>query len=142
MRVNLHYVGAASDIWYQEGTKVFGDPIDEYVVEVIAAYFKKPDFSNKSPALTLLSTAIDTPVHLRLDAYRELGEQCLLMASICPNWKRRKVGLGAEYLDKIGASSYDAATTLAAGTSTKQLFNAMAEQFTNIRTYLNRQLYV
>ena len=140
MRLDLHYVQAAADIWYRSGSKVFGPPIDEYVVEVIASHFDKPDLCPESPALRLLTTAVEAPEYMKFEVYRSLGEDCLLLASICPDWKRKKHNLGAEYLDKVGMVSYSAAVNFAAGQQTKQLFTAMTAEFVNVRTFLSSQL--
>lgn len=138
MQLDLHYINAAAEIWYNEGTKIFGPPIDEYVVEVIASHFDK-DICPDSPALRLLTTAVEAPTFVKFEAYRSLGEDCLLLASICPDWKRRH-GLGAEYLDRVGMTSYSAAVNFAAGVETRKLLTAMTEHFTEVRTFLNRRL--
>lgn len=139
MQLDLHYIKAAADIWYSEGSKVFGPPIDEYVVEVIASHFDRPDICPDSPALRLLTTAVEAPEYIKFQTYQTLAEDCLLLASLCPDWKR-KHGLGAEYLDRVGMTSYSAAVNFASGQHTKQLFTVMTDQFVAVRTFLNRRL--
>ena len=139
MRLDLNYISAANEIWYNEGTKVFGPPIDEYIITVLATHLDQPDLCPDSPAIRLLTTAVEAPEYTKFQTYQAIGDDCLLLASICPDWKRRH-GLGAEYLDKIGMTSYHAAVQFAAGQETKRLFAAMTEHFTEVRTFLNHRL--
>ena len=100
------------------------EPIEAYVVMLLADHVDKPNFLPNTFAeafLTIKSTK---------DA-KELGDTCLFVAGVFPNIGERK-GLKRRYYQDIGSTSYE----MVAEAMNPQLFTLLATHFEFLSNFI------
>lgn len=102
--------GAASELWQvlvREGSERSGQALDEmqesYLVFMLLRHQGDAHLLARTQALDFL-TAQQAAFTLRADALRDVGDRCLLIAGLYPEYARRRVGV--EYFIDLGRGAY------------------------------------
>jgi len=98
--------------------------LEAYVVMLLASFVEKPDYlPNSSFAETYL-----TLVQKRSSNIKELGDVCLFVTGVFPEYKNRH-GLDVEYFSSIGSNSYLQIES--------ELFNELGSKFRYVRQFIS-----
>ena len=100
------------------------EPIEAYIVMLLASYVDKPDFLPETFGGALMK--LKTPTEAK-----ELGDTCLFVAGVFPSIGDRK-GISRRYYQDIGSTSYE----MAAGSKHPELFNALAAHFVFLSNFI------
>ena len=100
------------------------EPIEAYVVMLLANFVDKPDFlpDTFGPTFMQLKTS---------DQAKELADTCLFVAGVFPTLGERK-GISRRYYQDIGSSSYE----MVAGVRHPELFNTLATHFNFLSEFI------
>ena len=100
------------------------EPIEAYVVMLLANFVDKPDFlpDTFGPTFMQLKTS---------DQAKELADTCLFVAGVFPTLGERK-GISRRYYQDIGSSSYE----MVAGARHPELFNTLATHFNFLSEFI------
>lgn len=101
--------------------------IECYVVMLLANNMDRPDFV---PAQTLAQAYFKLEYPAGRSA-KELGDTCLFISGVFPNYKKRS-GLNRSYYNQIGSSSYDIASRYIH----PELFGLLASQFEFVAEFI------
>ena len=93
------------------------EPIEAYVVMLLASHVDKPDFLPETFGTTFMQLKTATQA-------KDLGDTCLFVAGVFPSIGERK-GLKRRYYQDIGSTSYE----MVAGARHPELFNTLATHF-------------
>ena len=100
------------------------EPIEVYVVMLLANFVDKPDFLPDTFAQAYLTIKTTSQA-------KDLGDTCLFVAGVFPSIGERK-GLGRRYYQDIGSSSYE----IVAGEKHPELFNTLATHFNFLSDFI------
>ena len=100
------------------------EPIEAYVVMLLASHVDKPDFLPETFGTTFMQLKTANQA-------KELGDTCLFVAGVFPSIGERK-GLKRRYYQDIGSSSYE----MVAGARHPELFNALATHFNFLSEFI------
>ena len=100
------------------------EPIEAYVVMLLASHVEKPDFLPETFGTTFMQLKTSNQA-------KELGDTCLFVAGVFPSIGERK-GLKRRYYQDIGSSSYE----MVAGARHPELFNALATHFNFLSEFI------
>ena len=100
------------------------EPIEAYVVMLLATHVDKPDFLPNTFAETFLT--IKTP-----NEAKALADTCLFVAGVFPNIGERK-GLKRRYYQDIGSTSYG----MVAEVQNPELFSTLATHFNFLSEFI------
>ena len=100
------------------------EPIEAYVVMLLASYVDKPNFLPDTFATAFLT--IKSPREAK-----ELGDTCLFVAGVFPTIGERK-GLNRKYYQDIGSSSYE----IVAECQNPELFNTLSKHFDFLSNFI------
>ena len=100
------------------------EPIEAYVVMLLASHVDKPDFLPETFGTTFMQLKTSNQA-------KELGDTCLFVAGVFPSIGERK-GLKRRYYQDIGSSSYE----MVAGARHPELFNALATHFNFLSEFI------
>jgi hypothetical protein len=100
------------------------EPIEAYVVMLLASHVEKPDFLPETFGTTFMQLKTSNQA-------KELGDTCLFVAGVFPSIGERK-GLKRRYYQDIGSSSYE----MVAGDRHPELFNALATHFNFLSEFI------
>ena len=100
------------------------EPIEAYVVMLLANFVDKPDFlpDTFGPTFMQLKTS---------DQAKELADTCLFVAGVFPTLGERK-GISRRYYQDIGSSSYE----MVAEVRHPELFNTLATHFNFLSEFI------
>ena len=121
------YTSALYDVVKDSSTKNGYDlpePIEAYIVMLLASHVDKPDFLPETFATAYLT--IKTP-----KAAKDLGDTCLFVAGVFPTIGERK-GLKRRYYQDIGSSSYE----MVAEAMHPELFTPLATHFEFLSNFI------
>lgn len=99
------------------------EPIEAYVVMLLASYVDKTDFLPETFAESFLTIKTTTEA-------KELGDTCLFVAGVFPTMGTRK-GLSRRYYQDIGATSYEMASDM-----NTELFPILARHFNFLSNFI------
>ena len=99
------------------------EPIEAYVVMLLASHVDKPNFLPETFASTFLT--IKTPSEAK-----QLGDTCLFVAGVFPGIGERK-GLKRRYYQDIGSTSYEMASEM-----NNELFPTLAKHFNFLSNFI------
>jgi hypothetical protein len=99
------------------------EPIEAYVVMLLANHVDKPNFLPETFASTFLT--IKTPSEAK-----QLGDTCLFVAGVFPSIGERK-GLKRRYYQDIGSTSYEMASEM-----NNELFPTLAKHFNFLSEFI------
>lgn len=109
----------------QQGYELPED-VEVYVVMLLASFVTRADFlPDKSFAQTLLTMKNHRNA-------KDLGDTCLFVTGVFPTYGNKK-GLGVEYYQSIGSSSYSQTAHVLHPT----LFNKLSKHFVFISDFIN-----
>jgi hypothetical protein len=100
------------------------EPIEAYVVMLLASHVEKPDFLPETFGTTFMQLKTSNQA-------KELGDTCLFVAGVFPSIGERK-GLKRRYYQDIGSSSYE----MVAGARHPELFNTLATHFNFLSEFI------
>ena len=100
------------------------EPIEAYVVMLLATYVDKPDFLPDAFGTTLLKLKNSSEA-------KQLGDTCLFVAGVFPNIGERK-GLKRRYYQDIGSTSYG----MVAEVQNPELFSTLAIHFNFLSEFI------
>ena len=100
------------------------EPIEAYVVMLLANFVDKPNFLPETFAHAFLT--IKTT-----DEAKTLGDTCLFVAGVFPSIGERK-GINRRYYKDIGSTSYG----MVAGEKHPELFNTLATHFNFLSNFI------
>jgi hypothetical protein len=100
------------------------EPIEAYVVMLLASHVEKPDFLPETFGTTFMQLKTSNQA-------KELGDTCLFVAGVFPSIGERK-GLNRRYYQDIGSSSYE----MVAGARHPELFNTLALHFNFLSEFI------
>jgi|TARA_B110000914_G_scaffold70729_1_gene61814 hypothetical protein len=100
------------------------EPIEAYVVMLLASHVEKPDFLPETFGTTFMQLKTSNQA-------KELGDTCLFVAGVFPSIGERK-GLKRRYYQDIGSSSYE----MVAGDRHPELFNTLALHFNFLSEFI------
>ena len=100
------------------------EPIEAYVVMLLANYIDKPDFLPDAFGTTLLKLKNSSEA-------KQLGDTCLFVAGVFPNIGERK-GLKRRYYQDIGSTSYE----MVAEVQNPELFSTLATHFNFLSEFI------
>ena len=100
------------------------EPIEAYVVMLLATYVDKPDFLPDAFGTTLLKLKNSSEA-------KQLGDTCLFVAGVFPNIGERK-GLKRRYYQDIGSTSYE----MVAEVQNPELFSTLATHFNFLSEFI------
>jgi hypothetical protein len=100
------------------------EPIEAYVVMLLASHVDKPDFLPETFGTTFMQLKTSNQA-------KELGDTCLFVAGVFPSIGERK-GLKRRYYQDIGSSSYE----MVAGDRHPELFNTLALHFNFLSEFI------
>ena len=100
------------------------EPIEAYVVMLLANFVDKPDFlpDTFGPTFMQLKTSGEA---------KQLADTCLFVSGVFPSLGERK-GLSRRYYQDIGSSSYE----MVAGVRHPELFNTLATHFNFLSEFI------
>jgi hypothetical protein len=99
------------------------EPIEAYVVMLLASHVDKPNFLPETFATAFLT--IKTPGEAK-----QLGDTCLFVAGVFPGIGERK-GLKRRYYQDIGSTSYEMASEM-----NNELFPTLAKHFNFLSNFI------
>ena len=126
------YTSALYDVVKDSSTKNGYDlpePIEAYIVMLLASHVDKPDFLPETFATAYLT--IKTP-----KAAKDLGDTCLFVAGVFPTIGERK-GLKRRYYQDIGSSSYE----MVAEAMNPNLFMPLATHFNFLSDFIEATIH-
>ena len=100
------------------------EPIEAYVVMLLANYVDKPDFLPDAFGTTLLQLKTSSEA-------KQLGDTCLFVAGVFPTIGERK-GLKRRYYQDIGSTSYG----IVAEVQNPELFSTLATHFNFLSDFI------
>jgi hypothetical protein len=100
------------------------EPIEAYVVMLLANYVDKPDFLPDTFGLTFLQLKSGAEA-------KQLGDTCLFVAGVFPTIGERK-GLKRRYYQDIGSTSYG----MVAEVQNPELFSTLATHFNFLSDFI------
>lgn len=100
------------------------EPIEAYVVMLLASHVDKPDFLPNTFAEAFLKIK-------NVNEAKELGDTCLFVAGVFPTIGERK-GLKRKYYQDIGSTSYE----MVAEVRHPELFTALATHFEFLSNFI------
>ena len=100
------------------------EPIEAYVVMLLANYVDKPDFLPDTFGLTFLQLKSGAEA-------KQLGDTCLFVAGVFPTIGERK-GLKRRYYQDIGSTSYG----IVAEVQNPELFSTLATHFNFLSDFI------
>ena len=100
------------------------EPIEAYVVMLLANYVDKPDFLPDAFGTTLLQLKTGAEA-------KKLGDTCLFVAGVFPTIGERK-GLKRRYYQDIGSTSYE----MVAEVQNPELFSTLATHFNFLSEFI------
>jgi len=100
------------------------EPIEAYVVMLLASYVDKPDFLPETFGTTFMQLKTTSQA-------KDLGDICLFVAGVFPSIGERK-GLRRRYYQDIGSTSYE----MVAGARHPELFNTLATHFNFLSEFI------
>ena len=100
------------------------EPIEAYVVMLLATHVDKPDFLPDAFGTTLLKLKNSSEA-------KQLGDTCLFVAGVFPNIGERK-GLKRRYYQDIGSTSYE----MVAEVQNPELFSTLATHFNFLSEFI------
>ena len=100
------------------------EPIEAYVVMLLASHVDKPDFLPETFGTTFMQLKTSNQA-------KELGDTCLFVAGVFPSIGERK-GLKRRYYQDIGSTSYE----MVAGARHPELFNTLATHFNFLSEFI------
>jgi hypothetical protein len=100
------------------------EPIEAYVVMLLANYVDKPDFLPDAFGTTLLQLKTSSEA-------KQLGDTCLFVAGVFPTIGERK-GLKRRYYQDIGSTSYG----IVAEVQNPELFSTLATHFNFLSEFI------
>ena len=100
------------------------EPIEAYVVMLLASHVDKPDFLPETFGTTFMQLKTANQA-------KELGDTCLFVAGVFPSIGERK-GLKRRYYQDIGSTSYE----MVAGARHPELFNTLATHFNFLSEFI------
>ena len=105
------------------------EPIEAYVVMLLANFVDKPDFlpDTFGPTFMQLKTSSEA---------KQLADTCLFVAGVFPSIGTRK-GLSRRYYQDIGSSSYE----MVAGARHPELFNTLATHFDFLSEFIETTVH-
>ena len=121
------YISALYDVVKDSSTKNGYDlpePIEAYVVMLLASHVDKPDYLPETFATAFLT--IKSPSEAK-----KLGDTCLFVAGVFPTIGERK-GLNRRYYQDIGSSSYE----MVAEAMHPELFTPLATHFNFLSNFI------
>lgn len=126
--MNDAYTSALFDVVKDTSVKYGYDlpePIEAYVVMLLATHVDKPDFlPNDAFGITLLQLKTSAEA-------KELGDTCLFVAGVFPTIGERK-GLKRRYYQDIGSTSYE----MVAEVQNPELFSSLATHFNFLSEFI------
>ena len=105
------------------------EPIEAYVVMLLASHVEKPDFLPETFGTTFMQLKTSNQA-------KELGDTCLFVAGVFPSIGERK-GLKRRYYQDIGSSSYE----MVAGARHPELFNTLATHFDFLSEFIETTVH-
>ena len=99
------------------------EPIEAYVVMLLASYVDKTDFLPETFAESFLTIKTTTEA-------KELGDTCLFVAGVFPTMGTRK-GLSRRYYQDIGSTSYEMASDM-----NSDLFPVLSRHFNFLSSFI------
>lgn len=99
------------------------EPIEAYVVMLLASHVDKTDFLPETFAESFLTIKTTTEA-------KELGDTCLFVAGVFPTIGTRK-GLSRRYYQDIGSTSYEMASDM-----NSNLFPVLARHFNFLSSFI------
>lgn len=124
--MNDAYTSALFDVVKETSIKRGYDlpePIEAYVVMLLASYVDKTDFLPETFAESFLTIKTTTEA-------KELGDTCLFVAGVFPTMGTRK-GLSRRYYQDIGSTSYEMASDM-----NSDLFPVLARHFNFLSSFI------
>ena len=100
------------------------EPIEAYVVMLLANFVDKPDFLPDAFGTTLLQLKTGAEA-------KKLGDTCLFVAGVFPTIGERK-GLKRRYYQDIGSTSYE----IVAEVQNPELFSTLATHFNFLSNFI------
>jgi len=100
------------------------EPIEAYVVMLLASHVDKPDFLPETFGTTFMQLKTANQA-------KDLGDTCLFVAGVFPSIGERK-GLKRRYYQDIGSTSYE----MVAGARHPELFNTLATHFNFLSEFI------
>ena len=125
--MNDAYVTALFDVVKDTSIKngyELPEPIEAYIVMLLASHVDKPDFLPDTFAQAFLT--IKSPTQAK-----ELADTCLFVSGVFPTLGERK-GISRRYYQDIGSSSYE----MVAGARHPELFNTLATHFNFLSDFI------
>lgn len=126
--------GAALELWQglvHEAADRRGQPLDQaqeaYLVFVLLRYQREHGLLARTQALEWLHAQQQTG-HLRMDALRDVGDRCLLIAGLFPGLAQRR-RVSADYFIDLGRGAY-AEVADSGRSATAELFAQLAAGYT------------
>ena len=99
------------------------EPIEAYVVMLLASYVDKTDFLPETFAESFLTIKTTTEA-------KELGDTCLFVAGVFPTMGTRE-GLSRRYYQDIGSTSYEMASDM-----NSDLFPVLSRHFNFLSSFI------
>ena len=124
--MNDAYTSALFDVVKETSIKRGYDlpePIEAYVVMLLASHVDKTDFLPETFAESFLTIKTTTEA-------KELGDTCLFVAGVFPTIGTRK-GLSRRYYQDIGSTSYEMASDM-----NSNLFPVLARHFNFLSSFI------
>jgi len=100
------------------------EPIEAYVVMLLASFIDKPDFLPDTFGPTLLQIKTSAQA-------KALGDTCLIVTGVFPSYGERK-GINRRYYQDIGSTSYE----MAAEAHNPELFITLATHFNFLSNFI------
>ena len=125
--MNDEYTSALYDVVKETSTTggyELPEPIEAYIVMLLASYVDKPDFLPETFGMSLLQLKTASQA-------KELGDTCLFVAGVFPSMGERK-GLKRRYYQDIGSTSYE----MVAASKNPELFTALATHFNFLSNFI------
>ena len=105
------------------------EPIEAYIVMLLASYVDKPDFLPETFGMSLMQLKTSSEA-------KQLADTCLFVAGVFPNMGERK-GLKRRYYQDIGSTSYE----MVAEVQHPELFNTLATHFNFLSNFIETTVH-
>ena len=105
------------------------EPIEAYIVMLLASYVDKPNFLPETFGMSLMQLKTSSEA-------KQLADTCLFVAGVFPNMGERK-GLKRRYYQDIGSTSYE----MVAEVQHPELFNTLATHFNFLSNFIETTVH-
>lgn len=111
------------------------EELESYLVYLLLRFMDQPDFADQPLGMAYL-TALQDSTMGRSMMLRNIGDQCLLLTGLYPDWAIHRM-MRVNYYVAIGKSAYEsAATDLRHEINTSQLYRRLCAEFRSLMKVL------